>query len=159
VGIITVITQIQAPIERIFDLARSIDLHVESAGQTGERAIGKRTKGLLAHGEEVTWRGKHFGVWQNFTSKITACDRPSFFRDSMRRGAFRRMDHDHYFQEVGNITVMRDVIDFTAPLGLLGWVADRLVLRRHLRQFLIERNAVLKRVAEGDDWRRFVGPG
>jgi hypothetical protein len=62
-------THINAPIGRCFDLARSIELHVESTKQTGERAIAGRTSGLIELGESVTWRAKHFGIWQNLTSK------------------------------------------------------------------------------------------
>ncbi|WP_461450862.1 hypothetical protein [Mucilaginibacter sp.] len=36
---ITLNTQINAPIEKVFDLSRSIDLHIESTKQTGEQAI------------------------------------------------------------------------------------------------------------------------
>jgi ligand-binding SRPBCC domain-containing protein len=155
-GIITVLTDIRAPIDRVFDLARSIDLHVKSAGPTGEKAIGARTSGLLALDDEVTWRGRHFGVWQSFTSRITAYSRPDHFRDSMQRGAFKKLDHDHYFSHRGGVTTMRDVIEFTAPWGVLGKVADKMVLQKHLRGFLVERNRVLKRIAEGDDWPRFI---
>jgi membrane protein YdbS with pleckstrin-like domain len=38
---------IAAPIERVFDLARSIDLHVKTAGRTQEQAIEGRTSGLI----------------------------------------------------------------------------------------------------------------
>jgi hypothetical protein len=75
-AIVTTITKIRAPAERVFDLSRSVDLHVRSAGSTGETAITGVTSGLLELRQEVTWRGKHFGVWQNLTSKITRCSRP-----------------------------------------------------------------------------------
>jgi hypothetical protein len=41
-------TIINAPIEKVFDLSRNIDLHIESTKQTGERAIAGRTSGLLS---------------------------------------------------------------------------------------------------------------
>ena len=60
-------TVMRAPIARCFDLARSIDLHIVSTAQTGERAVGGVTTGLIGPGEHVTWRAKHFGVWQELT--------------------------------------------------------------------------------------------
>ena len=39
-------TRVCAPIEIVFDLARSIDLHVESTAKTNERPIAGRTQGL-----------------------------------------------------------------------------------------------------------------
>jgi hypothetical protein len=73
---IEISTQINASLERCFDLSRSIDLHIGSTKQTGERAIAGRTSGLMELGETVTWRAKHFGVWQNLTSKITDLSTP-----------------------------------------------------------------------------------
>lgn len=71
-------------------------------------------------------------------------------------GAFRSLEHDHYFTELdGAATEMKDVLRFAAPIPLLGRVAE-IFLRPYLSKFLRERNAVLKTVAEGEDWRRFL---
>lgn len=150
-------TLIRAPMERCFDLSRSVDLHVQSTSSTRERAIAGVTRGLLGAGDEVTWRARHFGIWQNLTSRMTIFDRPRHFRDSMVRGAFSRFDHDHFFTTQGEYTEMRDVFDFASPLGPLGRIADGLVLTRYMTRFLAERNGVIKRVAESDDWRAYVG--
>jgi len=85
-------------------------------------------------------------------------DRPRHFRDSMVRGAFARFDHDHYFEESNGGTLMRDVFDYRAPLGPLGWLAERLFLTAYMRRFLLTRLRELKALAESDDWARFVPP-
>ena len=155
---IELVTTIHAPLERVFDLARSLDLHADSMAETGERAVAGKTSGLFGPGDEVTWRARHFGVWQHLTSRTTGYDRPRHFRDSMVRGAFRRFDHDHFFEEVdANTTLMRDAFDFDAPLGPLGHLANWLFLTRHMRRFLILRNDTLKAVAESPDrWQRYL---
>lgn len=136
---VTVHTLITAPIHVCFDAARDLDLHVESMAHTGERAVGGRTSGLIELNEEVTWRGRHFGVVQHFTSRITAFDRPRHFRDEMQRGAFRSFVHDHYFVEENGVTQMTDVLAFAAPLGILGRIAEKLFLRGYLERLLTER--------------------
>src|SRR5579859_2335820 len=152
-------TDIRAPIERVFDLERCIDLHVESAGPSREQAIGGVTHGLIGPGEEVTWRGKHFGVWLKHTSRITAFDRPRHFRDEMMRGLFRSFSHDHSFEALPDgRTRMRDRMAFEAPFRPLGWLVERLLLGPHLRGFLEERNRMVRTIAEGDGWRRFLDP-
>ena len=148
-----------APVERCFDLARSIDLHIRSATATRESAVAGVTSGLLRLGDRVTWRARHFGLWQQLTSQITAYERPAYFRDSMVRGAFARLDHDHIFLDDGRGgTIMRDRIEYAAPLGPLGRVAELLVLTRYLRRLLDRRNREIKSVAESDAWREFL-PG
>ena len=152
---IRVATEIAAPPARCFDLARSVDAHVESAGTSAEKAVAGRTSGLLEAGEEVTWEARHFGIRQRLTSRITVFDRPGFFQDRMVKGAFRQLEHDHLFEPIpAGGTRMVDVLRFQAPWGPLGWLAERLLLERHLRRFLRERGLVLKTLAEGEGWRQ-----
>ncbi len=69
---ITLTTPItSAPIERCFLLSLSVDLHTISTKKTNERAIAGVTSGLMKLNDTVTWRAKHFGIYQNLTSKIT----------------------------------------------------------------------------------------
>src|SRR5882672_3738333 len=96
--VIVLTTEINAPIEICFDLARSIDFHKHSVSHTSEKAVGGVVTGLIGAGEEVTWQARHFGIWLSLTSQITAFDRPSHFRDSMKCGPFKRFDHDHFFE-------------------------------------------------------------
>ncbi|HEX2833989.1 MAG TPA: SRPBCC family protein [Thermoanaerobaculia bacterium] len=145
---IVIDTWIAGPIERCFDAARDLDLHVRSAAQTNERAVGGRLSGLIELGEEVTWRARHFGITQHFTARITAFDRPRCFQDTMQRGAFRSFVHDHTFVEERGGTTMTDVAVFAAPLGVLGWIAERLVLRAYMTRFLTRRAQVLKEIVE-----------
>ena len=148
---IEISTHINAPIERCFDLARSIDLHMESTRQTGERVIAGRSSGLIELGETVTWRVKHFGIWQNLTSKITEFDSPNSFTDEMVRGAFKSFRHEHLFYAVNNQTVMKDVFMFESPCGWLGRLANFLFLGRYMEKLLLERNRVIKETAETVD--------
>ncbi len=56
----------------------------------------------------------------------------------MVRGRFKRFEHDHYFAEGHGGTIVRDVIAFESPLGLLGWLVDALVLKRYLRTLSVK---------------------
>lgn len=145
---IELLTTINAPIERCFDTARNIDVHVESTKHTGEQAIAGRTSGLIELGETVTWRAKHFGIWQTLSSKVTELSYPSFFADEMVKGAFRSFRHEHYFNGDNRQTIMRDVFVFESPLGLLGKLANALFLTKYMTDLLMKRNLVIKKVAE-----------
>jgi ligand-binding SRPBCC domain-containing protein len=141
---ITIETILLASPERCFDASRDLDLHVTSMKETAEKAVAGRTSGLIELGEQVTWEGRHFGVRQRFTSKITAFDRPRYFQDSMLKGAFHSFVHDHYFEAIAEGTKMTDVLTFASPLGFLGAIVDRLVLAAYLRRMLTARNEVIK---------------
>jgi len=150
-------TVIEAPTERCFDLSRSVDLHTASTHRTGERAIAGVTAGLIGLGQEVTWSGRHFGFRVTHTSRITALEFPKYFQDSMVRGMFRSFCHDHYFETSEGRTLMKDVLMFEAPLGLLGRAAERLVLQNHTRRLPERRNVSIRRAAESEKWRDYPG--
>lgn len=141
-------TIINAPIETCFDLARSIDVHIESTKQTGEQAVAGRTSGLIELGETVTWGAKHFGIWQTLTSEITDFDKPNFFADELVKGAFKSFRHEHYFLARNGQTLMKDVFIFESPYGILGRLFNRMVLTKYMTALLIKRNGVIKAVAE-----------
>jgi ligand-binding SRPBCC domain-containing protein len=148
--VIELSTHINAPIEQCFDLSRSIDLHMESTKQTGEQAIAGRTNGLIELGETVTWRARHFGIWQNLTSKITEFKSPDYFTDEMVSGTFKSFRHEHLFFAVNNQTVMKDIFMFESSCGWLGKLANFLFLGRYMEKLLTERNKVIKNAAENN---------
>jgi len=151
-------TYINAPIEIVFDLARSIDLHQRSLAHTEEKAIAGRTSGLVEKGETVTWRARHFGIMQELTSRITAVEPHHFFADELEKGAFKSFRHEHYFEILADgTTFMRDVFSYSSPLGFLGTVADKLFLARYMTQLLEQRNKSLKEIAESGQWKELPG--
>lgn len=153
--VIEITTIINAPIERCFDLARSIDLHQHTSKQTKEKAIAGVTKGLINKGETVTWKAKHFGIIQTLTSVITKMESPYSFEDCMTEGAFKKIKHLHTFEKKGEQTIMKDIFEFESPLGFLGKTFNKLVLTNYMKRFLIERNNEIKRIAECDDWKKY----
>lgn len=149
-------TTVNAPIERVFDLCRSIDLHQESTEGTNEEAIAGKTSGLITLNETVTWRAKHFGVYQHLTAKIISYERPYSFSDSMLKGTFHSMKHTHRFKTSGKKTIMTDEFEFLSPFGFIGRMFNYLFLKRYITTFLIKKNLKLKAVAESDAWKTFL---
>ncbi len=154
------ITLISAPVERCFDLARSVEVHLAGNVHFGEQALatgGDLTSGLIDLRQKVTWRAKHFGVWHELTSRITVMTRPIHFQDIMLQGPFHSMKHEHYFRSVANgMTEMRDVFIFSAPFPVLGKVVEILFLKRYMDALLRERSAVIRQIAESDDWKSYI---
>ena len=144
-------TTIKAPIERCFDLSRSVDLHLISAEETHEKAVGGVTKGLLKLGDVVTWEAWHFGVKQRLTVEITEFNHPYYFQDAQVKGIFKTFHHNHHFIVQADETLMKDEFVFECPFGPLGQIVDP-IIKNHLKKFLVKRNQVIKEIAEGDDW-------
>ncbi|MES2589177.1 MAG: SRPBCC family protein [Bacteroidota bacterium] len=151
--IIKLETEIKTDIRICFDLARSIDFHKLSTGKTKEQAIDGKTSGLIGLDEFVTWQATHFGLRQKLTSRITAFENPSHFRDEQEKGPFKLICHDHYFEQKADKVNMKDVFYFESPFGIFGRLFNQLILTKYLTKFIVERNTLLKEFTETDKWK------
>lgn len=150
---IELVTEIIAPIEICFDLARSIDLHQISTANTSEKAIAGVTTGLIGLNEYVTWEAVHFGIKQQLSSKITAFDKPYYFVDEQMEGAFKAIYHQHKFSEANGKVLMVDIFEFSASYGVFGRIFNALILTNYLKKLLLHRNEIIKNYAETDKWK------
>lgn len=149
-------TFIIAPIERVFDLSRSVNLHKISTAHTRETAIAGVLTGLMNENETVTWQARHFGKQRQFTSKIIEMLRPQSFTDVMIKGDFKSFFHQHYFKKTNNGTIMIDMLEFESPYGVLGKLINRFFLKSYLEKLLIKRNNVIKEYAETMKWKAIL---
>ena len=149
---IRTMTLVQAPMERCFKLAVSIDLQMAA---THEKAVAGVTSGLIGPGETVTWRGSSFIGIRTYQSLIEVWRPYSYFRDIMISGPFNAFEHEHYFAPMNDGTRIRDEVRFTASRGLLGPLTEPL-LERKVAAYLQKRNALIKQVAESDEWHQYL---
>jgi len=147
---INLTTKIKAPKQIVFDASRNIDIHQQSASPSKEKAIDGVTSGLINLNETVTWRGKHFGFYLTHKSRITAMNFYDYFVDEMEKGKFKSFKHEHFFEEENGFTIMKDKLQYETPFGIFGELFDILFLEKHLTNFLLERNKVLKAISESN---------
>ena len=118
-----------------------------------EKAIAGITTGLISLNEFVTWQARHFGINQQLTSKITAFERPKYFRDEQQEGPFKFITHDHSFTYNNGEVLMKDVFKFQSPFGPIGSLIDKFVMTGYLKKLLIKRNDTIKEYAESEKWK------
>jgi len=146
-SVIILKTLVNAPIEQCFDLARSIDLHVQFMKNEKEEAIAGCTSGLIGINETVTWKAKHLGFYFTMTSRISAMKIPVCFIDEMVKGPFKRLHHQHIFAPKGQKTEMTDIFEFSAPLGWLGLIVEKIFLKGYMKRLLLNRNKTIQEEA------------
>ena len=153
--IITTI-DINAPIELAFDLSRSIEFHSFTQSHRKEKPIDGVTSGLINLGESVTWQATHFGISQKLSVEIKKFERPFYFRDTMIKGAFKRFDHDHIFEQINGKVKLTDVFDYDVPFSLFGKIFDILALNKYMTNFADHRNKAIKNALESDNWKNYI---
>jgi ligand-binding SRPBCC domain-containing protein len=149
-------TFIAAPVNRVFDLARSIDMHKQSMNRHKEEAVSGIRFGLIEKNESVTWKAKHLFKTRFIRSEITEMKKPDMFIDTQVKGDFKMMKHVHHFKPCENGTIMIDLLEFEPPYGSVGRIFSKFYLKRYMKNLLEQRNKVLKEFAEGEKWRKFL---
>lgn len=149
-------TFIAAPIERVFDLSRSIDLHKMSMQQYGEVPVQGTTFGLMNLDETVTWKAKHLFKQRFLKVKLTFFKRPHAFIDEQVEGPFKSLKHEHYFKAIENGTLLIDQFRFEIGRGKVGTVFNNLYLTKYMERLLEQRNKMLKDVAETTQWQKYL---
>ena len=150
--------RVRAPAARCFDLARSVDLHVDSATDIAARAVGGRMEGLSEAGDETTWSARFCGMRFAMTTQIEGFTPPAVFGDRLTRGLLRQFAHIYRFAPLpdGGCT-MSDELTIEAPFGPLGRLAERFYLARRMASLVRWRLEHVQRVAESEAWRRYLG--
>ena len=154
--VIHLTTFIAAPIERVFDLSRSIDLHKHSMTKYKEEPVGSVINGLVKQGDEITWRAHHLFKTRILKTRITSFDRPNSFTDEQVSGDFALMKHQHFFKPIDNGTIMIDIFEFQSPFGFAGSVLNKLYLTKYMRVLLEQRNKQIKEIAESNRWKNYI---
>jgi ligand-binding SRPBCC domain-containing protein len=149
-------TFIAAPRERVFDLSRSVDLHKHSMSRHGEKVIDGIMSGLMNLNDTVTWTARHLWKERRLKVGITQFQRPDYFVDEQIQGDFEMMKHEHYFKPAENGTIMIDQFHFEIARGFIGKLLNRFYLQNYMRVLLTQRNEMIKRAAEGSQWKQYL---
>ncbi|MDP9229768.1 MAG: SRPBCC family protein [Bacteroidota bacterium] len=149
-------TFIAAPVNRVFDLSRSVELHKESMKKYKERAVGGTTFGFLERNDTVTWLAKHLMKTRVLRVKISDYKRPDLFIDEQIKGDFKMMKHEHHFKPCENGTIMIDIFSFETPYGKWGEWFNALYFTKYIKNLLEQRNRTIKEYAEGKKWKKYL---
>ncbi|MCW3108875.1 MAG: cell division protein, partial [Segetibacter sp.] len=141
------------PVERVFDLSRSITLHTASMHHTNEIAVAGITTGLIELNETVTWQAKHLFKTRFLQTKISSMTHYTSFTDEQVKGDFKMMKHEHYFTVEGEGTLMTDIFTFETPYGIFGPILNSFFLKKYMRKLLEKRNRIIKDYSETSKWK------
>ncbi len=148
---------VRAPLERVFLLSTSLAIVERELGMHPVAHGGAtRTAGLVVGGDRVRWEGWQLGMPQYHVSLISQFEPLRFFQDTMIAGRFKFFQHDHEFTEIGGQVLLKDVIRFSMPFGALGKLVGKYVMVPHIRGLMQRRFALLRAIAETEEWRQYL---
>jgi ligand-binding SRPBCC domain-containing protein len=80
----------------------------------------------------------------NWVTEITQVREGAYFVDEQRAGPYRIWHHQHILDEHEKGIQMKDLVTYLPPLGILGGMANRFMIRGKLKEiFAFRENAVI----------------
>ncbi len=144
---------IDAPIERICDLVRSIQAHEVTSSIDG-RAVAGKTSGLSALNDVTTWSARFFGLRFQIATRVTRFNPPFSLTETLERGLLLEFGHVYSLRVLeSGLVELEDCFVFRSPLG--AWV-DALVLKPIMTKTMSARLDGLKELAESGGWQKFL---
>jgi ligand-binding SRPBCC domain-containing protein len=74
------------------------------------------------------------GIPMKWITEITHVDEMKFFVDEQRKGPYQIWHHEHHFKQVENGIEMTDIVSYEIPFGVLGKIAQPLIVKNKLNQ-------------------------
>jgi ligand-binding SRPBCC domain-containing protein len=146
-------TFIAAPIERVFNLSRSLAVYKYLFNNRKERFSSGAGSGLLNKDETLSIIARHAGKTRLSMLKVTTMEKPVRFTEEQVKGDLQHYRHEHYFKAVDNGTIVIDLLDFGHPRGIIGKYLGKIYLRNYLEELIRKHNEVIRSYAETEKWR------
>ena len=102
----------------------------------------------IQEGTIIDYKLRLFGVPFRWKTRIERFLSNQAFVDTQVNGPYALWHHTHTFEDHGHGTVMRDIVLYRMPLGILGSIAHLLFVRRTLETIFQFRHDALSRHLE-----------
>ena len=86
------------------------------------------------------------GISTNWVTEITHVKDKHYFVDEQRVGPYTLWHHQHIITPLENGVLMKDIVSYKPPMGLLGNMANALFIRKMLNQIFAHRTKVLEKI-------------
>ncbi|MFN8309867.1 MAG: SRPBCC family protein [Chitinophagales bacterium] len=97
---------------------------------TGNSGSGKMYPGMI-----ITYIVRPlFGIPLKWMTEITHVADRQYFVDEQRMGPYTLWHHEHKVEAIAGGVLMTDMVTYIPPFGILGALANRLLIRKKLQQ-------------------------
>lgn len=87
-----------------------------------------------------------WGISTNWVTEITHIRDKSYFVDEQRVGPYKLWHHQHIIMPRKNGVLMKDIVSYQPPFGLLGNVANALLIKNKLNEIFDFRTKELEKI-------------
>lgn len=84
------------------------------------------------------------GIKTSWVTEITHIKDTHYFVDEQRVGPYKIWHHQHFLESSPKGTFMKDIVSYKPPFGILGTIANQLIIRKKLEEIFCYREKVLR---------------
>lgn len=98
-------------------------------------------------GQIITYKIRPlFNITMNWVTEITQCVDHKYFIDEQRFGPYTFWHHQHHFEEVEDGVLMKDILHYALPIGLIGEIMGKLFIHKKVHNIFNYRKEKLKEI-------------
>ena len=86
-----------------------------------------------------------FGIKTKWLTEITHVKDKSYFVDEQRFGPYVIWHHQHFIEPTDTGVLMKDIITYQPPFGVLGAIANTLIIQNKLEEIFEFRRVALEK--------------
>jgi ligand-binding SRPBCC domain-containing protein len=137
---------IPAPVKEVWDFISSpANLKKITPLYMGFNIISKNLPEKMYPGMIIGYRvSPVFGIKTTWVTEITQIQEQEYFVDEQRVGPYDLWHHEHRIEVIPGGVHMSDTVSYKPPLGLLGSIANEIMIRRKLKEIFDFRKTALE---------------
>jgi ligand-binding SRPBCC domain-containing protein len=83
------------------------------------------------------------GIPLKWCTEITHVEPFKYFIDEQRSGPYAFWHHQHHFKQIENGVLMEDILTYKVPFGILGDIANAIMVRKEVNEIFTYRKRIL----------------
>lgn len=83
------------------------------------------------------------GIKTTWVTEITHIVNKHYFVDEQRVGPYKIWHHQHFLEATPEGTLMKDIVSYQPPFGILGTIANKLIIKKKLEEIFSYRTKAL----------------
>ena len=84
------------------------------------------------------------GIKTTWVTEITHIKEGEYFVDEQRIGPYKIWHHQHWIAPIEGGVLMKDIVNYQPPLGVLGAIANKLIIKHKLQEIFEYRSMKLE---------------
>lgn len=85
------------------------------------------------------------GIKTNWVTEITQVIEKKYFVDEQRIGPYSLWHHQHIIEPIENGILMTDIVSYQPPLGIIGAIANTLIIKNKLKEIFNFRTSAIEK--------------